>query len=67
MKSCCLTEARRHLKKHGQVARCDECGSLLMAYRHERHYKSVLAELERRGIPYQLGRLDTLYVVARSR
>lgn len=65
MKDCCLREAQRHLKKHGQVARCDACGALVLAYEKETHYRSAVAELEKRGIAFETAQLGSLFVIAK--
>lgn len=65
MKECCLREAKLHLDKHRDVATCDDCGSLVLAYEIERDYQSMISELERRGLDYETTRLGKLYVIAK--
>ncbi len=65
MNACCANEARRHLKRHGQVARCDACGALILAYDRETHYRATLAELEKRGIPFATARLGKLFLIVK--
>jgi hypothetical protein len=67
MKDCCLNEAKQHLKRHGQVARCDACGALVMAYDRETHYRAAIRELEQRCIPFETGQLGKLFLIAKSR
>jgi len=50
MQSCCLAEARKTLKRARDVATCDECGSLLLAYGNARDFESAIEELERHGV-----------------
>lgn len=66
MKACCLNEAKQHLKRHGQVARCDGCGALVMAYDRETHYRAAIRELETRRIPFETARLGELFLIAKS-
>ncbi len=65
MKACCADEARRHLKRHGQVARCEACGALILAYDRETHYRATLAELEKRGIQFETTQLGKLFLVVK--
>ncbi len=67
MKDCCLNEAKRHLKRHGQAARCEACGALVMAYDRETHYRATMAELEKHGIPFETAQLGKLFLIAKSR
>ena len=65
MKDCCLREAKRHLKKHRDVARCDECRSLILAYGNERDFCSTVEELEGQGIGYETVRIGELLILAK--
>lgn len=67
MKSCCLAEAKKHLNRHGQVARCDRCGALVMAYDRESHYWSAIEELTKRGIAFETAQLGRLFLIAKPR
>jgi hypothetical protein len=53
LKSCCLAEARKSLKRPRDVATCDECGSLLLAYGNQRDFESALEELTRHGVAFE--------------
>jgi hypothetical protein len=53
MKSCCLAEARKSLKRARDVATCDECGSLLLAYGNARDFESTVEELTRHGVAFE--------------
>lgn len=65
MNDCCLKEAKLHLNKHRDVARCDECGALILAYGNERDFRSTLEELEGRGIDYETERVGELFILAK--
>lgn len=67
MKDCCLNEAKKHLRRHGQVARCDACGALVLAYGKETHYRNTVAELEKRGIAFESARLGELWLIAKPK
>ena len=53
VKSCCLAEARKSLKRPRDVATCDECGSLLLAYGSARDFESTIEELTRHGVAFE--------------
>ncbi len=65
MNGCCLNEAKLYLNKHRDVARCDECGALILAYGNERDFRSTVAELEGRGISYETERVGKLFILAK--
>jgi hypothetical protein len=67
MKDCCLAEAKKHLKKHGQVAHCDGCGALVLAYDRETHFHSTVQELTKRGIAFETAQLGRLFLIAKPR
>ena len=64
---CCSTEAGKSLAKHRDVATCDDCGRLLLAYGDETTYQLTVDELESRGVGYDTGRQEDLWVVAKER
>ncbi len=53
VKACCLDEARKSLKRPRDVATCDECGSLLLAYGNPRDFESAIEELTRHGVAFE--------------
>jgi len=53
VKSCCLAEAKKSLKRPRDVATCDECGSLLLAYGSARDFESTIEELTRHGVAFE--------------
>ncbi len=67
MKSCCLKSAKRDLKKHRDVATCDGCGFLLMAYGNAKDFEETLKALEVWGGEFSSIALDKLQVVAKAR
>ncbi len=70
MKSCCLAEARKSLKRARDVATCDECGSLLLAYGNARDFESTLEELTRHGVDFEAAPAEAtggLAIVAKIR
>lgn len=70
MKACCLKEARKSLKRPREVATCDECGSLLLAYGSERDFLSAIDELTRHGVAFESAPGDVtggLAIVAKAR
>jgi len=67
MKSCCDQEARKSLKRHRDVATCDACGALLLAYQNESDYEYTLAELAKHGIDAETATYGTLSVIAKPK
>jgi hypothetical protein len=70
VKSCCLAEARKSLKRARDVATCDECGSLLLAYGNARDFESTIEELTRHGVEFEAASSDVtggLAIVAKIR
>ena len=65
MKRCCLEEAKQNLKRHRDVATCDECGSLLLAYDNNKDFDSTVTELRKHGIDPETGKLGKLKLVAK--
>ena len=66
-KACCTDSARRYLKRHRDVAVCDGCGFLLMAYENPRDYEETLKSLESWGGEFSSAEVGKLRVVAKSR
>ncbi|HSF18493.1 MAG TPA: hypothetical protein VLK65_23395 [Vicinamibacteria bacterium] len=67
MKTCCLEEAARSLKRHRDVATCDSCGALLLAYGNERDFEATLAELRSRRARFETSDWGNLRIVAKAR
>lgn len=67
MKGCCLDEARKSLEHHRDVATCDTCGALLLAYGNELDYQRTLDELTRHGVAFETSLLRNLFIVAKSK
>ena len=65
--SCCEREALRSLKKHRDVAICDGCGRLLLAWSDEDAQIKTRAELEAHGTPFAEAKLGGLFVTAKDR
>lgn len=55
MKDCCLEECTRSLRRHRDVATCDECGALLLAYGNDTDFNRTVEELDKHGVDYQTG------------
>ncbi len=67
MKACCSTEARKSLARARDVATCDECGSLLLAYGSARDFESAIEELTRHGVEFEAEASFGLSVIAKAR
>ena len=65
MKTCCEREARKSLKRHRDVATCDACGTLLLAYQNDSDYEHTLEELAQHGIDAETATFGTISVIAK--
>ncbi len=64
---CCRTSAQRLLKKHRDVATCDRCGMLLLAYGNDRDYDETRKALATHGTPFGTMTQGGLRVIAKPR
>jgi hypothetical protein len=70
LKDCCAAEARKSLERAREVATCDVCGSLLLAYGNARDFESAIDELTRHEVPFESSPSATasgLAVIAKRR
>ena len=67
LNDCCQREAAASLEKHKDVAICDSCGHLLLAYGDEDTYNLTVEELESKGATFDKGLQGALWVVAKKR
>ena len=67
LKPCCEQEASRSLLKHRDIAACDQCGYLLLAYGDEQTYQLTVQELESKEAEFDTDRRDALWVVGKQR
>ncbi len=67
LSECCQSEARSNLRRNHDIATCDTCGSLLIAYTDEETFNLTVNEMESEGATFATGRLESLYVVAKAR
>lgn len=67
LKECCKTEAAASLERHRDVATCDGCGNLLLAYGDRDTFDLTVQELESRGVDFDTGRQEELWVVSKER
>ena len=67
MKSCRLDSAKRDLKRNRDVATCDGCGFLLMAYTQPRDYEEALKSLKVWGGEFSKAVVGSLQVLAKAR
>ncbi|MBI3607976.1 MAG: hypothetical protein HY207_08420 [Nitrospirae bacterium] len=64
---CCRTSAQRLLKKHRDVATCDGCGMLLLAYGNETDYDETRKALAAQGTSFGTMTQGALRVIAKPR
>ena len=67
MKDCCREESTKSLRRHRDVATCDDCGALLLAYGNDRDFQRTVEELDRHGVDYQTRTLGKLKIVAKAK
>ena len=67
MKSCCLESIKKYLSKHRDVATCDGCGALLLAYGNERDLEAMKQALGAQGVPYEVESHGKLTVIGKPR
>ena len=67
LNECCQKEAQASLRRNHDIATCDTCGSLLLAYANKETFDLTVKEMESQGATFATGRLDSLYVVSRAR
>lgn len=64
---CCQISAKRYLKRHRDVATCDTCKMLLLAYGNDRDYEETLKALTEQGSPFSTSSQGALKVIAKPR
>jgi len=66
LSECCKKEAQATLRRNHDVATCDTCGSLLLAYTEEETFNLTVNEMESEGATFSTDRLESLYIVAKA-
>jgi len=64
---CCQMSAKRYLKRHRDVATCDTCKMLLLAYGNDRDYEETRKALTEQGVPFAASVQGVLKVIAKAR
>ena len=67
MKSCCQSAVQAYLKKHRDVAICDGCGYLLLAYGNQRDFEEAEKALSNQGIPFEVEQRGPLRILVKAR
>ncbi|HEY4485673.1 MAG TPA: hypothetical protein VI702_05035 [Nitrospiria bacterium] len=67
MKPCCEKTILRYLKKHRDVAVCDGCRALLLAYGVPRDAEEARRELTEKGVPFERHAHGPLQVIIKER
>jgi hypothetical protein len=55
------------VRKHRDVAVCDGCGRLVLAYGDETTFQLTVDELDAKDVGYATGRHGPLWVIAKER
>jgi hypothetical protein len=66
LNECCQNEAEASLRRHHDVATCDTCGCLLLAYTDVETFKLTVEEMESKGASFATERFESLFVVAKA-
>ena len=64
---CCLREAQGSLRKARDVAVCDGCGRLLLAWTDPEEQRRTRVELTSHGASFAEGKVGELYVTSKAR
>jgi hypothetical protein len=67
MKPCCHSSILAYLKKHRDVAICDGCGHLLLAYGNQRDFEEAEKALLSQGIPFEVEQRGPLRILLKPR
>ncbi len=67
MKPCCRQSMKRFIKKHRDVATCDGCSNLLMAYGNERDFEETKKALTAQGMLFDSESFGALQVISKPR
>ena len=65
--ACCRTTAEQYLRRHRDVATCDGCGRLLLAYGNTQDFDETSRALVEQGIPFATERRGALRIIAKPR
>ena len=67
MKCCCLNEISRTLKRQYDVATCDDCGALLLAYSNDTEFFHSIKELKIHNVEFTTTTLKKLKIIAKPK
>jgi hypothetical protein len=67
LKDCCAKEAATNLTKHLDIATCEGCGRLLLAYGDENTFRLTVEELESKDVGFDADDAGPLWIVAKER
>ena len=64
---CCRASAGRYLRRHRDVATCDTCGMLLLAYGNDRDFDEARKALIEQGAVFATDYQGPLRIIAKAR
>ncbi len=64
---CCQASAKRYLKRHRDVATCDTCKMLLLAYGNDQDYDEARKALTEQGTAFVTAGQGALKIIAKPR
>ena len=67
MRPCCEAEAKKHVRRHRDVAVCDSCGRLVLGYGNEAEWEKTRAELKKSAVAFESAKVGAVWVVAKDR
>lgn len=66
MKPCCEKEIKRSIKKHRDVAVCDGCQNLILAYGNDTDFQKTVQGLEKSKITFETTTANLLKIVIKA-
>jgi hypothetical protein len=67
VRGCCVGEAKKNVKKHRDVATCDECGRLVLGYGNESEWKKTQDELKKSKVTFEVDKIGSLWIISKER
>ena len=65
--ACCRASAGRYLRRHRDVATCDTCGMLLLAYANDQDFDETRRALIEQGTTFATDQQGRLRLIAKAR
>lgn len=63
MKKCCESEAKKNINKHRDVATCDQCNALILAYAETSDFEKMVHQLKSKKVQFDTSKLGQLQLI----